>query len=103
MKQVTPIISILILMLSFGSCHKDKITVKQQTQIVMGSPVIDNTKATINSLENLQNSGLEFGVYGYKTRETTHDNNPSTFDFTRLFNNTPVGISAPVRVRTTCC
>lgn len=94
MKQVTPIISILILILSFGSCHKDKITVKQQTQIVMGSPVIDNTKATINSLENLQNSGLEFGVYGYKTRETTHDNNPSTFDFTRLFNNTPVGYSA---------
>lgn len=81
-------------MLSFGSCHKDKITVKQQTQIVMGSPVIDNTKATINSLENLQNSGLEFGVYGYKTLETAHGNAQSTFDFTRLFNNTPVGYSA---------
>ena len=81
-------------MLSFGSCHKDKITAKQQTQIVMGSPVIDNTKATINSLENLQNSGLEFGVYGYKTRETAHENAQPTFDFTRLFNNTPVGYSA---------
>lgn len=85
MKQVTPIILTLILMLSFGSCHKDKITVKQQTQIVMGASSTNGTKAVVSSKKSLVDVSLAqstgFGVFGYKNYI---DQSASAF---RVFNN----------------
>lgn len=73
MKQVTPIILTLLLILSLGSCCKDKIKVEKQTQIVMGAASTNGTKGIVSTKEDLvtltqaNNNIPGFGVFGYKT------------------------------------
>ena len=81
------LLALLTLPLLHSCCRHNKIGIEEKEAIVIGTPTLDNTKAAINSLDALKESEREFGVYGYKKRETA----PSTYEFTRTFNNTPVG------------
>jgi hypothetical protein len=76
----------LAALLLHSCCKHDKPVVEEKTQIVMGTPSVStSTKAVVDSLADLLQSGLDFGVYGYKTRPVDQTN-----EYTRLFNNTPV-------------
>ncbi len=84
-KLIVP--AMLAALLLHSCCKHDKPVVEEKTQIIMGTPSVSNasTKAVVDSLADLLQSGLDFGVYGYKTRPVDQSN-----EFTRLFNNTPV-------------
>lgn len=75
----------LLVMLTVVSCRKHKISQVNEIPIVITSPSVAETKANIGSVDDLKNSNLAFGVFGYKTKL---DDNPNTF--TQLFYNTPV-------------
>ena len=77
---------LLVILTAVSCCKKDKETIAvEKSVIVLGTPSINGTKAAINQLSDLTNSGLEIGVYGYKTYSADQ-----TTNYYRLFNNTPV-------------
>ena len=83
-KLIVP--AVLAALLLHSCCKHNKPVEEEKTRIVMGQPSVSNaTKAAINSLTALQESGLDFGVFGYKTRQVDQ-----SFEIFRLFNNTPV-------------
>lgn len=82
----------LFTILSLGSCHKDKIKVDKQTQIVMGASSTYGTKAVIGNKDQLVADGSPFGVFGYKTVSNSSDPNNQY----RIFNNTQVSPSVTV-------
>ena len=83
-KLIVP--AVLAALLLHSCCKHNKPVEEEKTRIVMGQPSVSNaTKAAINSLTALQASGLDFGVFGYKTRPVDQ-----SFEIYRLFNNTPV-------------
>ena len=83
-KLIVP--AVLAALLLHSCCKHNKPVEEEKTRIVMGQPSVSNaTKAAINSLTALQASGLDFGVFGYKTRPVDQ-----SFEIFRLFNNTPV-------------
>ena len=83
-KLIVP--AVLAALLLHSCCKHNKPVEEEKTRIVMGQPSVSNaTKAAINSLTALQESGLDFGVFGYKTRPVDQ-----SFEINRLFNNTPV-------------
>ena len=66
-KLIVP--AVLAALLLHSCCKHNKPVEEEKTRIVMGQPSVSNaTKAAINSLTALQASGLDFGVFGYKTR-----------------------------------
>lgn len=84
-KLIVP--AMLAALLLHSCCKHDKPAVEEKTRIVMGAPLVSksSSKAAVNSLADLEDSGQDFGVFGYKTVPAGQ-----AFDFYRLFNNTPV-------------
>ena len=73
-KLIVP--AMLAALLLHSCCKHDKPVVEEKTQIIMGTPSVSNasTKSVIDSLQDLLQSGLDFGVYGYKTRPVDQSN-----------------------------
>jgi len=85
-----PVLMLLVLLTAASCCKKGKETIaEEKSVIVLGTPSVTDTKAAIDSLGDLKQSGLEIGVYGYKTQPINQ-----TLNFFRLFNNTPVTYNA---------
>lgn len=84
-----PVLMLLVLLTAVSCCKKGKETItEERAVIVLGNPSISGTKAAIDHLDDLKASNLQIGVYGYKTQPVDQ-----TFNFYRLFNNTPVTYS----------
>ena len=89
------IILFSIMFAAAGCCRHDKITVEDNVRITLSPVVSAGTKAVVNKKSDLLaqsygETGIGFGVFGYKSLK----NGSSTIPQTLVFNNTEVKPSA---------